>query len=70
MILTVTESVLDAEQLAQVESLLAGFLPRMREAPGVARRREARFVADADIVWMLEANDSDRPEAIPSVAGR
>lgn len=34
MIPTVTESVLDAEQPSRVESFLAGFLPRMREAPG------------------------------------
>ena len=35
MVVTVTESTLDEEQLARVETFLEGFLPRMRQAPGV-----------------------------------
>ena len=35
MVVTVTESVLSEEQLAQVEAFLEEFLPRMRQAPGV-----------------------------------
>jgi len=60
MILTVTESVLNPEQLARVESFLAGFLPRMREAPGVveilhyADRESGR--AQTLVVWEGEAD--------------
>jgi heme-degrading monooxygenase HmoA len=60
MVLTVTTSVLDAEQLAHVESFLVGFLPRMREAPGVveilhyADRESGR--AQTLVVWESEAD--------------
>ena len=59
MVLTVTESVLDEGQLAQVESFLAEFLPRMREAPGVveilhyADRESGR--AQTQVVWESES---------------
>jgi quinol monooxygenase YgiN len=61
MVVTVTQSGdLDEEQLAQVETFLEAFLPRMRQAPGVV---EILHYADRQsgtattvTVWQSEAD--------------
>ena len=74
MILTVTESVLDPDQLARVESFLAEFLPRMRQAPGVveilhyADRGSGR--AQTLVVWEAEADVRAYRESEPPPASR
>lgn len=60
MIVTVTEGHPDEEQAAQTEALLAEFLPRMREQPGVV---EILHYSDPEsgtvstvVVWESEAD--------------